>query len=157
MCIRDRVNPIPGQTWRLWGTLGPDNVLKTSVCLGSTLAGVAQTPTLTAGRRSTTMRAATFAGAAHTGQAPTLTAPRGGKVLLRLPAAEANNFKVSPALARSVVAVRVTRGTTTTTVPARWAASDGVLSAKLSVPASGTATVVVITRGASCAARLRAA
>ena len=42
--MSDGVNPMAGQTWRLWGTLGADGVLQTSVCLGSTLAGVQQTP-----------------------------------------------------------------------------------------------------------------
>lgn len=152
----DGVNPIPGQTWRLWGTLGPDNVLKTSICLGSTLAGASQSPAISSGRRTTTLRAASFAGVAHSGQAPTLTAPRSGKIVLRVPATEANNFTVSQGLARSIVAVRMIRGAATTTVPARWSPADGALTTKLSVPASGTATVVVITRGASYAARLRA-
>lgn len=152
----DGVNPIPGQTWRLWGTLGPDNVLKTSVCLGSTLAGASVSPAITSGRRTTTLRAATFAGVAHTGQAPTLTAPRGGKVVLRVPATDANNLTVSQGLARSIVAVRITRGATTTSPPTRWSASDGALTTRIAVPASGTATVIVITRGASYAARLRA-
>ena len=39
--MSEGVNPIAGQTWRLWGTLGADGVLQTSVCLGSTLAGAA--------------------------------------------------------------------------------------------------------------------
>ena len=39
--VSEGVNPMAGQTWRLWGTLGDDGVLQTNVCLGSTLAGVA--------------------------------------------------------------------------------------------------------------------
>lgn len=154
--LPDGVNPIPGQTWRLWGTIGPDGLMKTSICLGSTLAGAAVSPAITAGRRTTTLRAATFAGVAHNGQAPAVTGPRGGKVVLRVPATEANNLTVSQPLARSIIAVRITRGTTTTSLPARWSATDGALTTRIAVPASGTATVVVITRGASYAARLRA-
>ncbi len=153
--VSEGVNPIAGQTWRLWGTLGADGVLQTNVCLGSTLAGAQQTPTLVTPRRSTALRAANFAGVPHAGQPPTVTAPRGGKVVLRLPTSEAN-FPVSQARARSIVAVRVRRGATTTSLTPRWSAFQGVLSAKISAPLSGTATVVVITRGASYAARLRA-
>lgn len=151
----DGVNPSAGQTWRLWGTLGADGLLQTNVCLGSTLAGIKQTPSLAAGSRTTSMRAASLDGAPHSGQLPTVTVPRGGKALLRLAATEAN-FPVSPALAKSIVAVRVKRGTTTTSYPARWSASGGVLSAKVTAPPSGTSTVVVITRAGSFAARLRA-
>ena len=63
---------------------------------------------------------------------------------------------MSQPAARSIVAVRVKRGATTTSLASRWSAADGVLSTKLAAPASGTATIVVITRGASYAARLRA-
>ncbi len=153
--MSEGVNPIPGQTWRLWGTLGADGVLQTSVCLGSTLTGLQPTPTLVAGRRSTVLRAADFAGVARAGQPPLLTARRGGKVVLRLSASEANSPLSQPA-ARSIVAVRIRRGATTTSLTSRWSASEGVLSTTLSAPLSGTATVVVITRGASYAARLRA-
>ncbi len=153
--VSEGVNPMAGQTWRLWGAFGADGVLQTNVCLGSTLAGVQRTPSLVAGRRSTTLRAANLEGIARAGQPPTLLAPRGGKVVLRLPASEAN-FPVTQTVARSIVAVRVKRGATTTSIAPRWSAAEGVLSAKLAVPASGTVTVVVITRGASYAARLRA-
>lgn len=151
----DGVNPSAGQTWRLWGTLGADGVLQTNVCLGSTLAGIRQTPSLAVGQRSAALRSASFDGVARGGQLPTVTVPRGGRAILRLPATEAN-FPVSPGLAKSIVAVRVKRGSTTTTYPARWSASDGVLSAKVAAPQSGTTTLIVITRAASFAARLRA-
>ena len=153
--LSDGVNPIAGQTWRLWGTLGADGVLQTTVCGGSTLAAVSRTPSLVAGRRSTTLRPASIAGVPHAGTTPTLVAPRGGKVVLRLPATEANG-PVSQAAARAIVAVRLIRGAATTSVASRWSAGDAVLSTKLSVPATGTSTVVVITRGASYAAKLRA-
>ena len=153
--MSDGVNPMAGQTWRLWGTLGADGVLQTSVCMGSTLAGVQQSPSLAAGRRGTTLRAANLAGVPRAGQPPTLIAQRGGKVVLRVPANEAN-FAVSQPVARSIVAVRIKRGATTTSLAARWSAAEGVLSANLPVPASGAVTVIVITRGASYAARLRA-
>lgn len=149
------VNPSAGQTWRLWGTIGADGVMQTNVCLGSTLAGIRHTPSLAVGARSATLRVSSLDGVARGGQLPTVTVPRGGRALLKLAATEAN-FPVSPALARSIVAVRVRRGTTTTTYPARWSASDGVLSARVSAPRSGTSTIVVITRAASFAARLRA-
>ena len=58
------------------------------------------------GRRTATLRAADLAGAPRTCQLPTLTAPRGGKVVLRLGASEAN-FPVSQTTARSIVAVHV--------------------------------------------------
>jgi hypothetical protein len=66
------------------------------------------------------------------------------------------NFPVSQSTARSIVAVRIKRGATTTSLTSRWSAFQGVLSTKLTAPLSGTATIVVITRGASYAARLRA-
>ena len=151
----DGVNPMAGQTWHLWGSLGADGVFQTTVCLGSTLAGAQQAPTLSAGRRRTPLRAANFAGVPRGGALQTVTVPRGGKTVLQVPAREAN-FPVSPTAAKAIVAVRLIRGATTTTVPARWSAKEGVLSTKLSAPASGTATVVVITRAAAYAARLRA-
>jgi hypothetical protein len=153
--MSEGVNPIAGQTWRLWGTLGADGVLQTNVCLGSTLAGFQQTPSLVSGRRTTTLRAASLAGVPRAGQPPTLTVPRGGKVVLRMATSEAN-FPVSQSTARSIVAVPIKRGATTTSLTSRWSAFQGVLSTKLTAPLSGTATIVVITRGASYAARLRA-
>lgn len=148
----DGVNPIAGQTWHLWGSFDTTGVLRTSLCLGSTLSGAQQTPSLGA----TSMRASTFAGDGRRGPLPTVTAGKDGRVVLQLPVREAN-FPVSPALARSLVAVRIRRGAATTSYPARWSASDGVLSAKITAPPTGTATVVVITRAAAYAARLRAA
>jgi len=153
--ISDGVNPMAGQTWRLWGTLGADGVLQTTMCMGSTLAGFQQTPSLAVGRRTTALRAASLAGVARAGLLPTVTVPRGGKVVLRL-ATSGANFPVSAMLAKSLVAVRVTRGATNTTYPARWSAKDGVLSTRLPAPSGGTSTLVVITRSASFAARLRA-
>jgi len=151
----DGVNPRAGQTWRLWGTLGPDGVLQTSTCLGSTLMVHAQAPTVAVGARTTSLRKASFAGVARSGALPTVTVARGTKAVLQVPASEANVF-VPPALARSLVTVRITHGATTTTLNARWSASDGLLGTKLAAPASGTSTVVVITRAASYALRLRA-
>ena len=145
------VNPIPGQTWHLWGTLDADGVLQTSLCLGSTLAGAQQAPSLGA----STLRVANFAGTPRGGPLPTVTAPRGGRVVLQLPAREAN-FPVSPDLARSLVTVQVRRGASITTVAPRWSARDGVLSAKVAAPPRGSETLVVITQAASYAVRLRA-
>lgn len=154
--VSEGVNPAAGQTWRLWGTVGADGVLQTSVCLGSSLVGAQRAPTMTAGRRTTTLRAATLAGVARGGSLPTVTVARRAKnVLLQVPAREAN-LPVSPSLANSLVAVRVTRGGTTTTVAAHWSAKDGLLAAKIPAPARGASTVTVITRAASYAVRLRA-
>jgi hypothetical protein len=153
--LSDGVNPMVGQTWRLWGTIGADGVLQTSVCLGSTLMVSQQAPALTSGRRSASLRAASFTGVPRSGSLSTMTLARGTKALLQVPAREAN-LPVSAALAKTLVTVRLTRGTTTTTLAPRWSAKDGLLGARLSPPASGTTTVVVITRGASYALRLRA-
>ena len=151
----DGVNPRAGQTWRLWGTLGADGVLQTSTCLGSSLMLHTQTPAVLVGSRRTTLRKASFAGVARGGALPTVTVGRGAKGLLQEPTSDAN-LAVSPALARSLVTVRVTRGATTTTLNPRWSASDGLLGTKLAAPAAGTSTVVVITRAGSYALRLRA-
>ncbi len=154
--LSEGVNPMVGQTWRLWGTLGADGVLQTSVCQGSALVVAQQTPTLTAGKRSASLRTASFAGVARGGGAlQTVTVPRGTKAVLHVPARQASGG-LSAAMAKSIVAVRQTRGTTTTSVAARWSASDGVLSAKLAAPKSGSATIIVITHAASYALRLRA-
>ena len=149
------MNPMAGQTWRLWGTLGADGVLQTNTCAGSTLTIAQQAPTLTAGARTTSLRKASFAGAPRGGALQTVTLARGAKALLQVPAREAN-FPVSATVAKSLVTVRVTHGATTTTLNAHWSARDGLLGAKLSAPASGSSTVVVITRAASYALRLRA-
>lgn len=154
--LEDGINPRAGQSWRLWGTLGADGVLQTSTCLPSTLMLHAQTPTVALGARHTTLRKASFAGVARGGALPTVTVGRGAKAVLQVPATEAN-LPVSPALARSLVTVRVIRGATTTTLNTRWSASAGLLGTKLSAPASGTSTVVVITRTGSYALRLRRA
>jgi hypothetical protein len=151
----DAINPRAGQTWRLWGTLGADGVLQTSACLPSTLMVSAPAPTVGVGARRTALRKASFAGVARSGALPTVTVARGAKALLQVPASEAN-LEVSAAVARSLVTVRVTHGATTTTLNARWSAIDGLLTTKLAAPASGTSTVVVITRAASYALRLRA-
>jgi len=155
VAAEDGVNPIAGQTWRLWGTLGADGVLQTSTCLGSTLMVSGPAPTAQVGARKTSLRKASFAGVARGGTLPTVTVGRGAKALLQVPAREAI-VPVSPALAKSLVTVRVTHGAETTTLNARWSASDGLLGTKLAAPASGTSTVVVITRAASYALRLRA-
>jgi len=151
----DGVNPMVAQTWHLWGTLGADGVLQTSTCLGSTLMVTQEAPTLTAGTRSASLRRASFAGVPRSGTLQTVTIARGAKASLQVPAREAN-FPVSAALAKRLVTVRVTHGATTTTVNAHWSARDGLLGTKLAAPASGTSTVVVITRAASYALRLRA-
>lgn len=148
------VNPLSGQTWRLWGSLAPDGSLQTSVCAGSVLAGAQQPPTLSNGRKSATMRVASFAGVPRSGALPTVPVRRGTKALLRLPSRDAN-APMTAVQAGTIVAVRVIRGVTTTSVIGGWTGRDGVMTTKL--PAgSGTATVVVITRSASYAAKLRA-
>jgi hypothetical protein len=147
----DGVNPVAGQTWRLWGSFSADGVLQTSVCNGSTLA--AQTPPVLGG---TALRPASIAGAARSGALPTITARRGAKVVLKVAVKEANVPPVSAAVARSLVAVRMKRGAATAPVALTWKASDGQLVAKLRTPASGSAIVIVITRAASFAARVRA-
>ena len=57
--VSEGVNPMAGQTWRLWGTIGADGVLQTSVCAGSTLMVAQQAPTLTTSRRAPAARAST--------------------------------------------------------------------------------------------------
>jgi len=151
----DAINPRAGQTWRLWGTLGADGVLQTSICLPSTLMVSAPAPTVGVGTRRTSLRKASFAGVARSGALPTVTVARGAKAQLQVPASEAN-LPVSATVARSLVTVRVTHGATTTTLNPHWSAGDGLLATKLTAPASGTSTVVVITRAASYALRLRA-
>lgn len=154
VAMSEGVNPLAGQTWRLWGSLAPDGSLQTSVCAGSTLAGAQRAPTLSAGRRSVTMRVSSLAGVPRSGALPTIAVKRGTKALLRLPAREAN-APMNAMQAATVVALRVVRGASTTSVIGGWSGRDGVLSAKL--PAGrGAATVVVITRSASYAAKLRA-
>jgi hypothetical protein len=153
--LEDAINPRAGQTWRLWGTFGADGVLQTSICLPSTLMVSASAPSVGVGTRKTSLRKASFAGVARSGALPTVTVGRGAKALLQVPAPAAS-VSVSAATARSLVTVRVTHGATTTTLNARWSASDGLLGTKLTAPASGTSTVVVITRAASYALRLRA-
>lgn len=154
VAMSEGVNPLAGQTWRLWGAVAPDGSLQTSVCAGSTLAGAQRAPTLSAGRRRATMRVSSFAGVPRSGALPTVVVKRGTKALLRLPSREAN-APMSPTQASTVVALRVIRGATTTVLGGWSGRGDGVLSAKLPA-ASGTATVVVITRSASYAAKLRA-
>jgi hypothetical protein len=154
VAMSEGVNPLAGQTWRLWGSIAPDGSLQTSVCAGSVLAGAQGAPTLSAGRRSTTMRVASFAGVPRRGALPTLAIRRGTKALLRLPSREATG-PMTVAQAGTIVALRTIRGTITTSVLGSWSGRDGVMSTKL--PAgSGTATVVVITRSATYAAKLRA-
>lgn len=155
LAMSEGVNPLAGQTWRLWGSIAPDGSLQTSVCAGSSLAGAQQAPTLSAGRKSATMRVASFTGVPRRGTLPTVAVRRGAKALLRLPSREAI-APMSSTQAGTVVALRVIRGATTTSVIGGWSGrGDGVLSAKL--PAgSGSAIVVVITRSASYAARIRA-
>jgi len=155
VAMSEGVNPLAGQTWRLWGTFAPDGALQTSVCAGSALVGAQQAPTLAAGRRRATMRVASFAGVPRRGALPTVTVRHGTKALLRLPAREAN-APMNADQAGTVVALHVIRGATTTSVIGGWSGrGDGVLSTKL--PARrGTTTVVVITRAASYAAKLRA-
>jgi hypothetical protein len=153
--LEDGINPRPGQTWRLWGTFGADGVLQTSICSPSTLVVGGSSPTVAVGARKTALRKASFAGVARSGALPTVTVKRGAKAVLqvRVPDVNAQELGSRP---KALVAVRITRGATTTTLNPRWSASDELLSTKLSPPASGTSTVVVITRAASYALRLRA-
>ncbi len=153
--LEDAINPRAGQTWRLWGTLDADGVLQTGTCGPSTIMVSSPAPTIVARARRTSMRKASFAGVARGGALPTVTVARRAKALLQVPAAEAN-VPVSATVARTLVTVRVTHGARTTTLKARWSASDGLLRTKLAAPATGTSTVVVITRAASYALRLRA-
>ena len=153
--LEDAINPRAGQTWRLWGTFGADGVLQTGTCLPSTLMVSGSAPTVAVGARKTPLRRASFAGVARSGALSTVTIGRGAKGLLQVPVPAANG-SVSAATARSLVTVRVLRGATTTTLNARWSAGDGFLSTKLTAPAGGTSTIVVITRAASYALHLRA-
>ena len=155
VALEDGINPRAGQTWRLWGAFDADGVLQTSICEPSTLVVAASAPTVGTGARRTSLRKASFAGVGRSGALPTVTVKRGAKALLQIPMRETGS-QLLAATAKSLVAVRVTRGATTTTLNPRWSASDGLLTAKLPGPASGTSTVVVITRAASYALRLRA-
>lgn len=153
--LEDGINPRAGQTWRLWGTFGPDGVLQTSICSPSTLVVAGSAPAVAVGARKTALRKASFAGVARGGALPTVTVKRGAKAVLQVPGREMNAQQLS-SQAKALVTVRVTRGATTTTLSPRWSTDDELLTTKLHAPASGTATVVVITPAASYALRLRA-
>jgi hypothetical protein len=151
----DAINPLPGQTWRLWGAIGADGTFQTSACRGSRLLGADQAPTAVTAARSTTFAASSFAGVARSGSLPTATVPRASKATIQIPMREAN-LPVTAARARTLVAVQIRRGAATSTITPRWTARDGQLTAKVAGPAQGAETVVVVTQAGSYALRLQA-
>jgi len=153
--LEDGINPRAGQTWRLWGSIDADGVFQTSTCLPSTLMVAGPAPLVKIGARKTSLRKASFAGLPRGGALPTVTLKRGAKAVLNVPVVEVNG-QILAARAKALVTVRVTRGATTTTLNPRWSTTDELLATKLSAPASGTSTVVVITKAGSYALRLRA-
>ena len=143
--ISEGVNPIGGQTWRLWGTLGADGVLQT------TCARARRSPGCSRRRRW------------RPGAAPPRCAPRPSRRRRTPVAADADARRAAarsscacqrarrtspcpqPA-ARAIVAVRVRRGATTTSLAEPLVRRRRRAEREDLAPASGTATIVVITR-----------
>ena len=142
--------PLPGQVWRLYGSLDAAGVLNTSLCSGSLAIVSHPAPSLLAGAKATSLKAASVAGVPRGGKLPSATLGRG--LTLRIPVTR----DVPPS---QDVATLLVRGGASKVLKLTYTPVPGekVLTARLTpAVAKRGGTLIVITRSASFAATLRA-
>lgn len=141
--------PLPGQVWRLYGSLDASGTLATSICSGSLAIVSHPAPAIIGGGATTTLKASTVAGAPHAGKLPSAKITR--PATLRVPVTR--DVPVA-----QDVAVLLVKGGTSKVLKLTFVPVPGekVLTARLAPAAvKRGATLVVVTRSASFAATLR--
>ena len=153
--VSEGINPKAGETWRLYGSLSPNGSLGTSLCSGSlVMPAQPATASITAAGVTRQLAAANTSGRARSGTLATVKMPKRGTVTLK-----ATSAGPDAAAAQSVAALLIGPSGVSKALRVSWTGRSGSVSGKLPKLSLGKkgATLVVITREASFAIRLRAA